>query len=127
LANTAFDAIAKVGWPEGRIVLAEVTLYLATSPKSNSAYEAIGAALNEVQKSGNLPIPLHLRNAPTKLMKQLGYGVAYKYPHSFPGNFTEQQYLPDSIKNTRFWQPGNNQQETSLLERLKKWWGKRYS
>lgn len=127
LANTAFDAIAKVGWPEGRIILSEVAIYLATSPKSNTAYMAIGEALAEVQNSGNLPIPLHLRNAPTKLMKQLDYGKDYKYPHNYNGNFIEQQYLPDKIKGARFWRAGNNPQEFSILERMKKWWGDRFS
>ncbi len=126
LANAAFDAIAKVGWPEGRIILAEATVYLATSPKSNSAYLAIDEAIGEVKNSGNLPVPLHLRNSPTKLMKQLGYGKEYKYSHAFPGNFVEQQFLPDSLTSKRFWNPGNNQQENTILERLKKWWGNRY-
>jgi len=126
LANAAFDAIAKVGWPEGRIILAEATVYLATSPKSNSAYMAIDEAIGEVKNSGNLPVPLHLRNSPTKLMKQLGYGKEYKYAHAYPGNFVEQQFLPDSLTSKRFWNPGNNQQENTILERLKKWWGNRY-
>lgn len=126
LANAGFDAINKIGWPEGRIVLAEVTIYLATSPKSNSAYNAIDSALQLVKEKGDLPIPLHLRNAPTKLMKQLGYGKNYKYAHSYEGNFIDQQYLPDQLKKTRFWIPGTSQQEQTLVERLKKWWGKRY-
>jgi putative ATPase len=126
LANTAFDAINKIGWPEGRIVLSEVTIYLASSPKSNTAYNAIGDALQEVKNSGNLPVPLHLRNAPTKLMKELGYGVKYKYAHNYDGNFINQQYMPDELKNKQFWKPGNNQHENSLAERLKKWWGNRY-
>ena len=126
LANAGFDAINKIGWPEGRIVLAEVTIYLATSPKSNSAYNAIDSALQLVREKGDLPIPLHLRNAPTKLMKQLGYGKNYKYAHSYEGNFVDQQYLPDQLKKNRFWIPGTNQQEQTLVERLKKWWGKRY-
>lgn len=126
LANAAFDAINKIGWPEGRIVLAQATIYLATSPKSNSAYMAIDDALQNVRDTGNLPIPLHLRNAPTKLMKDLGYGKKYKYAHAFQGNFVDQQYLPDALKKTRFWKPGSSQQELSMLERLKIWWGKRY-
>lgn len=126
LANAAFDAIAKVGWPEGRIILSEVTIYLATSPKSNSAYMAIDEALAEVKQSGNQPVPLHLRNSPTKLMKQLGYGKDYKYAHAYPGNFVDQLYLPETLSDRRFWNPGTNQQEATILERLKKWWGKRY-
>jgi len=126
LANAGFDAIAKIGWPEGRIVLAEVTIYLATSPKSNSSYNAIDDALQLVKNTGNLPVPLHLRNAPTKLMKELGYGKGYKYAHAFDGNFVDQQYLPDELKAHRIWKIGNSQQEITILERLKKWWGKRY-
>ncbi|MBN2264003.1 MAG: replication-associated recombination protein A [Prolixibacteraceae bacterium] len=126
LANAGFDAINKIGWPEGRIVLAEVCVYLATSPKSNTAYNAIDAALQKVRDTGNLPVPLHLRNAPTKLMKELGYGKTYKYAHAYEGNFVNQQYLPDALKSQKFWEPGKNQQENSMLDRLKKWWGKRY-
>lgn len=98
LANACFDAVMKIGWPEGRIPLAETTIYLATSPKSNSAYQAIGNALSLVQETGNLPVPLHLRNASTKLMKQLGYGDNYKYAHNYAGNFVEQQFMPDELK-----------------------------
>ena len=126
LANAGFDAISKIGWPEGRIVLAEVCVYLATSPKSNTAYNAIDAALQKVRDTGNLPVPLHLRNAPTKLMKELGYGKTYKYAHAYQGNFVNQQYLPDALTNQKFWEPGKNQQENTMLDRLKKWWGKRY-
>jgi putative ATPase len=126
LANTAFEAIHKIGWPEARIVLAQTTIYLAASAKSNSAYEAIGNALHEVQNSGNIPVPLHLRNAPTKLMKDLGYGEKYKYAHNYKDNFVEQQYLPDQIENKRFWNPGQNQQENTLLDRMRKLWKKRY-
>lgn len=126
LANTGFDAINKIGWPEGRIILAEITIYLATSAKSNSAYSAIDNALAMVKTTGNLPVPLHLRNAPTKLMKELGYGKNYKYSHAYKNHFVEQQYLPDEIKNNRIWQPGDSQQEQSIVERLKKWWGKRF-
>ncbi len=126
LANAGFDAINKIGWPEGRIILSEVTIYLATSPKSNSSYCAIDDALELVRNTGNLPVPLHLRNAPTKLMKDLGYGENYKYAHSFEGNFVKQQYLPAKIKNKRIWKAGNSQQELSMLERLRKWWDKRY-
>lgn len=126
LANAGFDAINKIGWPEGRIILAEVAIYLATSPKSNSAYCAIDEALSSVKNLGDLPVPLHLRNAPTRLMKDLGYGNDYKYAHSFEGNFVNQQYLPDKIKKERFWNPGNNQQENAIVERMKKWWGDRF-
>lgn len=126
LANAGFEAINKIGWPEGRIVLSEVTVYLANSPKSNSAYMAVGTAQEVVRQTGNIPVPLHLRNAPTKLMKELGYGKKYQYVHDFPGNFVDQQYLPDSLVGTHFWKPGTNPQEATMLERLKKWWGKRW-
>lgn len=115
LANAAFDAVQKIGWPEGRIPLAEATVYLACSPKSNSAYLGIGAALAEVEKSGNQPVPLHLRNAPTKLMAQLGYGADYKYPHDYEGHWVEQQYLPDNLKGHHFWEPQPNPQESRLV------------
>lgn len=126
LANAGFDAINKIGWPEGRIVLSEVAIYLANSPKSNSSYSAIGDALQLVQSTGNLPVPLHLRNAPSKLMKDLGYGKGYKYAHAYPGNFVQQQFLPNQIKNHRIWKAAQNQQELSMIERLKNWWGKRF-
>lgn len=122
LANATFDALAKIGWPEGRIILSECAIYLATSPKSNSAYLAIDAALAEVNKSGDLPVPLHLRNAPTKLMKELGYHEGYKYAHDYPGHFVEQQYLPDQLTQKHFWTPCPNPSEakmTDLLTRLK--------
>jgi len=125
LANAAFDAVMKIGWPEGRIPLAEATVYLATSPKSNSAYLGINAALAKVGETGNLPVPLHLRNAPTSLMKELGYGEDYKYAHDFQGNFVDQQYLPGEIKDSRFWQPQDNQQENKIRERLDALWKKR--
>lgn len=114
LANATFDAVKRIGWPEGRIPLAECTVYLARSPKSNTAYMAINNALAEVSKSGNLPVPLHLRNAPTSLMKQMGYGADYKYPHDYPGHFVEQQYLPDGLVGTRFWHPAPNPSEERL-------------
>ena len=123
LANACFDTLQKIGWPEGRIVLAETTIYLATSPKSNSAYLAIDKALNEVEHSGNLPVPLHLRNAPTALMKELDYGKDYKYAHDFEGHFIEQDYLPPEIKNHRFWEPQDNPSEAKLKDRMKKLWG----
>lgn len=114
LANATFDIIHKIGWPEGRIPLAECTIYLARSPKSNSAYMAINSALQEVEHSGDLPVPLHIRNAPTSLMKEMGYGADYKYPHDFPGHFVQQQYLPDQLVNTRFWTPADNPTEERL-------------
>ena len=127
LANAAFDAIMKIGWPEGRIPLAEATVYLATSPKSNSAYEGINHALELVRQTGNLPVPLHLRNAPTKLMKQLGYGNDYKYAHAYQGNFVKQQFLPDDVVDTRIWHPQANAQEAKLKERMLSLWGERFN
>ena len=126
LANAAFDAVMKIGWPEGRIPLAEATVYLATSPKSNSAYEGINSAIELVRQTGNLPVPLHLRNAPTKLMKQLGYGKDYKYAHAYKGNFVEQQFMPDELKDTRIWHPQNNPSESKLSERMIQLWGNRF-
>ncbi|MDR0938283.1 MAG: replication-associated recombination protein A [Mediterranea sp.] len=122
LANACFDTLMKIGWPEGRIPLAETTIYLATSPKSNSAYLAIDSALGLVRDTGNLPVPLHLRNAPTKLMKQLGYGQDYKYAHDYKGNFVEQQFLPDEVKDNRLWHPQDNPAEQKLTERMKRLW-----
>lgn len=127
LANAAFDAVMKLGWPEGRIPLAEATVYLATSPKSNSSYLGIEAALEEARQSGNLPVPLHLRNAPTKLMKTLGYSKGYKYSHDYDGNFAEQQYLPDQIKDTVFWKPQDNPSENRMKERMEHLWNRKYS
>ena len=118
LANATFDALAKIGWPEGRIILSECAIYLANSPKSNTAYCAIDAALEEVRRSGNLPVPLHLRNAPTQLMKEMGYHEGYKYAHDYAGNYVKQQYLPDGIQGMEFWQAGNNPQEVRMAERL---------
>ncbi len=126
LANAAFDAVMKIGWPEGRIPLAEATVYLATSPKSNSAYQGINDALGLVRETGNLPVPLHLRNAPTRLMKQLGYGKDYKYAHAYSGNFVNQQFLPDEVKDCRIWHPQNNAQEVKLKERMQALWGERF-
>ena len=126
LANAAFDAVMKIGWPEGRIPLAEATVYLATSPKSNSAYQGVNDALGLVRETGNLPVPLHLRNAPTKLMKQLGYGKDYKYAHAYSGNFVNQQFLPDEVKDCRIWHPQNNAQEVKLKERMQALWGERF-
>ena len=127
LANAAFDAVMKIGWPEGRIPLAEATVYLATSPKSNSAYEGINQALALVRETGNLPVPLHLRNAPTKLMKQLGYGKEYKYAHAYKGHFVKQQFLPDKLDDTRIWYPQENAQEMKLKERMQGLWGDRFN
>lgn len=120
LANACFDTIQKIGWPEGRIPLAEATIYLASSPKSNSAYLAIDSALQFVNETGNLPVPLHLRNAPTKLMKSLNYGTEYKYPHDFPNHFVKQQYQPDKLNGRQIWQPQPNPAEQKLVEQLKK-------
>ena len=124
LANAAFDAVMKLGWPEGRIPLAEATVYLATSPKSNSAYMAINDALQKVQETGNQPVPLHLRNAPTSLMKDLGYSKGYKYAHDYEGHFVLQQFLPDELKEERFWHPQANPQEDKLRAQMEKCWGK---
>ena len=126
LANAAFEAVMKIGWPEGRIPLAEVTVYLATSPKSNSAYEGIGRAQELVRQTGNQPVPLHLRNAPTKLMKQLGYGKDYKYAHDYTGHFVRQQFLPDGLEDARLWHPQDNAAEARLKERMTALWGDRY-
>lgn len=122
LANAAFDAVAKIGWPEGRIPLAEATVYLATSAKSNSAYMGINNALELVRRTGNLPVPLHIRNAPTKLMAELGYHDGYLYPHDYPGNFTPQQYMPNEIKDHVLWQPCNNPQENKTRDRMNACW-----
>lgn len=127
MANTCFDAIHKIGMPEARIILSECTVYLASSQKSNSVYMAINSALDEVSQSGNLPVPLHLRNAPTKLMKQLGYGNNYKYSHNYTGNFAAQDFLPVKIKNKKFYEPQQNQSEDTIRARLKKWWDNKYN
>ena len=126
LANAAFDAVMKIGWPEGRIPLAEAAVYLATSPKSNSSYMGIGAALSTVQKTGNLPVPLHLRNAPTSLMKDLGYSDGYKYSHDYPGHFVEQQYLPDRLREARFWHAQHSPSEEKLYQNMLRNWGDRF-
>ena len=126
LANAAFDAVQKIGWPEGRIPLAEATVYLATSAKSNSAYLGIDAALDLVRRTGNQPVPLPLRNAPTKLMKELGYHDGYRYPHDFPGHFTPQQYLPDTLTGERIWHGQHSPVEEKLYERMVNYWGDRY-
>ncbi|MDE6490446.1 MAG: replication-associated recombination protein A [Muribaculaceae bacterium] len=125
LANATFDTIKKIGWPEGRIPLAECAIYLATSPKSNSAYMAINSALEMVERTGNLPVPLHLRNAPTSLMKKMGYGADYKYAHNYPGNFIRQQYMPDELHDLVLWHPCDNPSEQKLRSLNESRWGKR--
>ena len=124
LANACFDTIHKIGWPEGRIPLAEATIYLATSPKSNSAYNAINDALALVEKTGNLPVPLHLRNAPTKLLKDLNYGKEYQYAHDFPNHFVAQQYMPDALVGKKIWEAQPNASEAKMDELMKKLWGR---
>ena len=123
LANAAFDAVMKIGWPEGRIPLAEATVYLATSPKSNSSYLAINQALQRVRQTGNQPVPLHLRNAPTELMEELGYSEGYKYAHDYEGHFVQQQYLPHALRHEHFWTPQSNAQEDKMKERMNRLWG----
>ena len=122
IANAAFDAVQKIGWPEGRIPLAEATVYLATSEKSNSAYMGINTALEYVRATGNLDVPLHLRNAPTQLMEQLGYNDGYIYPHDYPHHFAPQQYLPTEALGQQFWKPADNAAETRTAQRLYEWW-----
>lgn len=126
LANAAFDAVMKLGWPEGRIPLAEAVVYLATSPKSNSAYLGIDTALGLVKETGNQPVPLHLRNAPTSLMKQLGYSDGYKYSHDYPGHFVEQQFMPDELKDTRIWHAQHSPSEERLYQWMLTCWGNRF-
>ena len=126
LANAAFDTVMKIGWPEGRIPLAECCVYLATSPKSNSAYLGIDKALELVRRTGNQPVPLHLRNAPTSLMKDLGYSDGYQYPHDFSGHFTPQQYMPDALQDERIWHGQHSPGEQKLYERMVNYWGKRF-
>lgn len=126
LANAAYDSVIKIGWPEARIILSEVAVYLAVSPKSNSTYLAIAAAIAEVKKSGNQPVPLHLRNAPTELMSSLGYHDGYKYPHDYNNNFTKQQYLPDLIKKERFWYPQHSAQEDRYYRYMVQCWDDKF-
>jgi putative ATPase len=126
LANAVFEAVDKIGYPEARIILAQGATYLASSHKSNASYMAIEEALSLVQKEGDLPVPLHIRNAPTGLMKRLGYGKNYKYAHSYEGNFTEQEFLPDEIKGTKFYDPGKNPREEELRKFLKGLWRDKY-
>lgn len=127
LANAAFDAVNKIGWSEGRIPLAEATVYLAASAKSNSAYNGIDEALSLVKRTGNQPVPLHLRNAPTKLMAELGYHDGYKYAHDYPGNFVVQQYMPDSLRNERLWHAQHSPSEEKMYQRMLRCWGERYA
>ncbi len=127
LANACFDAIAKIGWPEGRIILSQTAVYLANSPKSNSTYRAIKEAQALVQKTGNLAVPLHLRNAPTKLMKSIGYGKDYEYAHQHPGNFVDHEFLPENIKGMMFYEPGNNPRENDERKRMKERWKSKYN
>ena len=127
LANAAFDAVHKIGWPEGRIPLAEATVYLATSAKSNSAYMGINSAIQMVHQTGNLAVPLHLRNAPTKLMADLGYHKGYKYAHDYKNNFVQQQFLPDELQQARLWHPQSNPQEVRLKEQMQMLWGDRFN
>ena len=126
LANAAFDTVMKIGWPEARIALAECAVYLATSPKSNSAYLGIDAALALVRETGNQPVPLPIRNAPTQLMKELGYHDGYKYPHDYPGHFTPQQYMPDELQDRRLWHGQHSAQEEKLWQRIVNYWGKSF-
>ena len=126
LANACFDTLQKIGWPEGRIVLAETTVYLATSPKSNSTYMAINKAMAVVRETGNLPVPLHLRNAPTSLMKELDYGKDYKYAHDFENNFVEDNFFPEQLKQKKFWEPQNNATENKIIEWMRKLWKNRF-
>ena len=126
LANAAFDAVNKIGWPEGRIPLAEATVYLAASAKSNSAYNGISEALSLVKRTGNQPVPLHLRNAPTKLMADLGYHDGYKYAHDYPGNFVVQQYMPDALRQERLWHAQHSPSEEKMYQRMLNCWGERY-
>ena len=126
LANAAFDAVMKIGWPEGRIPLAEAAVYLATSPKSNSAHNGINEALSLVRNTGNLPVPLHLRNAPTKLMAELGYADGYKYSHDYPGHFVRQQFMPDELESHRIWHAQHSPAEEKLYNNMVNCWGERF-
>ena len=126
MANTCFDAVHKIGLPEARIIMSQTAIYLASSPKSNSAYTAIDNAIATVKNNKNIPVPLHLRNAPTKLMKDIGYGKDYKYSHNYKGNFSDQNYLPDSIKNSSFYQPQDNDSENRIRGWLRKMWKGRF-
>ena len=126
MANACLQAVKAIGYPECRIVLGQVVVYLATSPKSNASYLAIDEALALAEKTAHLPVPLHLRNAPTKLMKEIGYGKNYQYAHDFEGNFTPLDFLPDELKGTKLYQPGQNARENEIRKQLQKWWGEWY-
>jgi len=126
MANSCFDAVERIGWPESRIILSEAAIYLATSPKSNSAYQAINDAQQLVKQTGDLPVPLNIRNAPTKLMKELGYGKDYKYAHQYEGNFVQEKFLPGQISGQILYNPQNNKKEQDILQRLKSWWKNKY-
>ena len=126
LANAVFEAVHKLGMPEARIPLAEATIYLATGAKSNAAYAAINAALERVRQTGNQPVPLHLRNAPNSLMAELGYAGGYIYPHDYPGNFAQQQYMPNALQGTRFWHPCSNPSEQKMATYMEQCWQKKY-
>jgi putative ATPase len=127
LANTCFESVTKIGYPECSIILSHIVVYLATSPKSNASYMALKSAQKSVRDNGQLPVPLHLRNAPTQLMKDLNYGNDYKYAHDYEGNFVAQEFLPDAIKGDTYYQPGNNPRENEILRSLKNWWPKKYN
>ena len=126
LANSTFQAVATLGYPEGRILLSECAIYLATSPKSNASYKAIDAAIAKVKDTGSLQVPLHLRNAPTKLMKEMGYGSGYKYAHDFPNHFAIQEFLPDELYGSKFYEPGGNPKEENIRNFLKQRWKDKY-
>ena len=126
LANACFDTVHKIGYPECRITLSQTAVYLACSPKSNASYMAIDAALAEVRRTGDLPVPLYLRNAPTQLMKDLGYHDGYKYAHDYEGNFADLEFLPDRIKGSLFYEPGKNPREEEMRQRLRTWWRGKY-
>src|SRR5690606_7029577 len=126
LANTCFQAVNVIGWPESRIILSQTVTYLASSPKSNAAYEAINKAQDLVRRTGDLSVPLHLRNAPTKLMKNLNYGKDYQYAHSFEGNFVDQEFMPDALRGTKLYDPGRNPAEEKLREKLRQNWRDKY-
>jgi putative ATPase len=126
MANNTFQAVNVIGYPEARIILSQCAIYLASSPKSNASYEAINNALSKVSETGDLPVPLSVRNAPTKLMKDLGYGSNYQYAHSFEGNFVNMEFLPDGISGTKFYEPGNNSREEELRKYLRSLWKDKY-
>jgi putative ATPase len=126
MANACMQAVNVIGYPECRIILSQTAVYLATSPKSNASYMAIGDAIEAATRTAHLPVPLHLRNAPTKLMKQIGYGKDYKYSHEFEGNFAKQDFLPDELRGTKFFEPGRNAREEEIRKKLQNWWGDWY-